>query len=340
MPELTKLLPENEHQFNQIVNQINSALGRNFDREVSAKRSNKFKDTIAEGFGFPDGFQEIKSHWSKKGDSQLFDELSDQEFEVLSCAMSGVGVDGRAYFPIDVMGELLEILSVHYPVIDGAFVGEVDSSHASGSSKDIVPSDCGWQDHPIENQGVRSKSVWLPLYLNGVVIGYATDVKLASVLIAILKTISIEMPNFIDKTIAHGGRHLWNMYVKEKTFTVTKEQVATLRMDGMEYGLSIPFGNGSYQNDVIRLVDAMQWEDIVHDVASDVFIWKGVKFDFVSMYHPDSEKTLTIYSVQDNSVNIGNADGIEFFSDGIHVMKADGDTDILELDRQAAFKFG
>tara|TARA_B100000809_G_scaffold15200_1_gene13734 strand:- start:942 stop:1976 length:1035 start_codon:yes stop_codon:yes gene_type:complete len=344
MPKLTKLLPENEEQFDLIVAQMNNAIGEDFDRKISKKRANKFRSTIAKGLGFPDGFQEIKSHWSKKNDSQLFEELSDQEFEALSCRLSGVGANGRAYFPIDVMGELLELLSVHFPIVNGAFVGEADSPHASDSSKDIVPSDCGWQDHPIENQGIRSKSVWLPLHLSGVVVGYATDVKLASVLIAILKTISIEMPNFIDKTIENGDRHLWSMYVKERTFTATKEPVATLRMDGMDYGLSIPFDTGSYQNDKITLVGGTHWEDVKHDVDADVFVWKGMKFDFVSTYHPDPKLTLTIYSVQDDSVNIGDADGIEFFSDGIHVMKADDDTDVLELDRQAAlrynFKFG
>ncbi len=343
MPKLAKLIPENEHQFNQIVKQINSALGRNFDREVSEKRSNKFRDTIAEGFGFPDGYQEIKSHWDNKANRDLLEYVSDRELEAFSCMLPGIGRHAVAYFHTDFMFHFSKFVREHFPVVLGKFVGEFDHPTNLNSAELALPMDCGWCDVPVGNE-VKAKSTWLPLSLNGVVVGYATDVKLASVLIAILKTISIELPDFINKTIADGVSLSWETYIKEQEFVVTKTPVATLRMDGMAYGLSVPFDTGSYQSDKITLVDATHWEDIEHDVASDVFVWKGMKFDFVSTYHSDPKKTLTIYSVQDDSVNIGDADGVEFFSDGIHVMKADDDTDVLELDRQAAlrynFKFG
>lgn len=288
------LIPKNDAQLNELISNLNNAYGAYFDFKISDKRSNKLRDCICEGLGFKNGaYQQLQKYW----ESHMTYRWSDKNFIV---GLKSSLEEGRfigVFAPSFLSKSLIEKINIQYPAGDKNLLGEDDAEGVTQSwSIDTLDSndEKNMNDH-------KEFTGFYPVFYSNLLVGHTFEPKYASLLNAIFCSMSfdsdVDIINNRNEAMLESDHH-FDFYLNQTDGVKTPYgKYISLRMESMPHSIFVPFDSIEFNFNSAVLKKGNTKEVISYDRETDMVIWNGMSFEFLSVYnmnHVLDKKTVTM----------------------------------------------
>jgi hypothetical protein len=322
--------PKNDEELNAYIESINDSYAKGFNFHVGPKRSEKLRDVICSHLGFPNGYQQLKSHWDNPGVYDVLDNPGERGLMVYADAM---GKAPAAIVFNEIAPWLLDKLRELFPCTENGFDRE-DDTPTLGRKGWVIAA------YPLKSEG--DLVTWVPLYVGTVQIGYANAYKSrhrAMIMQAMVTGVHMHIGDEMRAKLNAPINPDWHSYISSHAVPERPclDRVVSLRMDSMQASLLIPIeGEIVIASDELKFKAMYSQENgagIVKNCYIDAkkgypesaMLLDGIAFDFVSVYdfsdNPDENlnvacSKMTIKYIENKAEKIVLVDSLEWCEHG------------------------
>jgi hypothetical protein len=322
--------PKNDEELNAYIESINDSYAKGFNFHVGPKRSEKLRDVICSHLGFPNGYQQLKSHWDNQGVYDVLDNPGERGLMVYADAM---GKAPAAIVFNEIAPWLLDKLRELFPCTENGFDREDDTPTLGRKGWAIAA-------YPLKSEG--DLVTWVPLYVGTVQIGYANAYKSrhrAMIMQAMVTGVYMHIGDEMRAKLNAPINPDWQSYISSHAVPERPclGKVVSLRMDSMQASLLIPIeGEIAITSDELKFKTMCPQADgtgIVKNCYIDAkkgypesaMLLDGIAFDFVSVYdfsdNPDENlnvacSKMTIKHIENKAEKNVLVDSLEWYEHG------------------------